>query len=73
MGTRMAPSYANLLMGTLETELLKRNSKNIKIWKRFKEDIFIIWTGTIEGFQDFMDTINQIHPSIKFTHEELTF
>ena len=77
MGTRMAPSYANLFMGTLETELVKQNSKNIQIWKRFIDDIFIIWTGTLEEFQDFMDKINQIHPTIKFTHEvsknELTF
>ena len=42
MGTRMAPSYANLFMGTLETELVKQSSKNIQIWKRFIDDIFII-------------------------------
>ena len=69
MGTRMAPSYANLFMGTLETELVKQNSKNIQIWKRFIDDIFIIWTGTLEEFQEFMNKINQIHPTIKFTHE----
>ena len=78
MGTTMAPSYANVFMGTLETTCqTKFNSKNIQIWKRFIDDIFIIWTGRPEEFQDFMDKINQIHPTIKFTHEvsknELTF
>ena len=47
-----------------------------KVWKRFIDDIFIVWTGTIEEFQDFMDTVNQTHPT-KFTHEvskkQLTF
>ena len=46
----------------------------IHTWKRFVDDIFIIWTGTTN---EYMQCINQIHPTIKFTHEiseqKLTF
>ena len=74
----MAPAYANLFMGKLETWLINQKaSKHIHAWKRFIDDIFIIWTGTTDEFKQYMKTINQIHPTIKFTHEvndgELTF
>ena len=74
MGTKMAPAYANLFMGMIET---KMTNKHIKIWKRFIDDIFLIWTGTKEELEIYMKTINQIHNTIKFTYEasdkELTF
>ena len=78
MGTKMAPAYANLFMGKLETWLINQKaSKHIHAWKRFIDNIFIIWTGTTDEFKQCMKTINQIHPTIKFTHEvndgELTF
>ena len=77
MGTKMAPAYANLFMGRLEPQLISHAAKHIHTWKRFIDDIFIIWTGTTEEFEQFMIHLNQIHPTIKFTHEvsenELTF
>ena len=39
MGTKMAPSYANLFMGKLEEKL---KDKNIHTWKRYIDDKFII-------------------------------
>ena len=77
MGTKMAPAYANLFMGKLEEQLINLAPNHIHTWKRFIDDIFIIWTGTTAEFEEYMHTINQIHPTIKFTHEvsdmELTF
>ena len=74
VGTNMAPAYANLFMGKLEEHLTKLGGNHIHTWKRFIDDIFIIWTGTKEEFEHYMHTINQ---TIKFTHEisdtELTF
>ena len=69
MGTKMAPAYANLFFGRLETQLINQAPESIHTWKRFIEDIFIIWTGSNEEFKEFMSKINQIHPTIKFTHE----
>ena len=49
MGTKMAHAYANLFMGRLETKLINLASEFIHTWKRFIDDIFIIWTGTLKG------------------------
>ena len=47
------------------------------MWKRYIDDIFVIWTGSNEDLKEFMNKINSIHPTIKFTHKsdnnELTF
>ena len=66
MGTKMAPAYANLFMGRLETKLINKAPNLIHTWKRFIDDIFIIWTGSTEEFKEFMLNINQIHPTIRF-------
>ena len=44
MGTRMAPQYANLFMTWLETKMLNdwENPEDVKFWKRFIDDIFMI-------------------------------
>ena len=77
MGTKMAPAYANLFMGKLEEHLINLAPNHIHTWKRFINDIFIIWTRTTAEFEEYIHTINQTHPTIKFTHEisdmELTF
>ncbi len=77
MGTKMAPAYANTFMGNLEPTLQAEGQKNILIWKRFIDDIFIVWTGTKEEFLTFMNRINTVHSTIKFTYEisetEITF
>lgn len=43
MGTRMAPTYANLFMGHIDKTFL--NSKNFKLlaWFHSIDDIFVIW------------------------------
>ena len=42
MRTKMAPAYANVFVGILETQLINLASKFIHTWKRFIDDIFII-------------------------------
>ena len=77
MGTKMAPAYANLFMGKLEEKLKDFGKPYIVLWKRFIDDIFVIWTGSKSEFITYMKKINQIHNTIKFTYElsetELTF
>ena len=77
MGNKMGPLYANLFMGTLEPKLQAQAPNHISMWKRYIDDIFIIWTGSNEELGEFRVKINCIHPTIKFTHEsadnELTF
>lgn len=69
MGTKMAPAYANIFIGHLEPKLQEAGKDKILIWKRFIDDIFIIWTGTHDEFLTCMDKINTLHTTIKFTHE----
>ena len=70
MGTKMAPAYANLFMGSLEPILLSHGQPHINMWKRF---IFLIWTGSPDQLKSFTSKINTIHPTIKFTYEHSMF
>ena len=44
IGTRMAPSYANIFMDRLERQLISQAEIKPHTWWRFIDDIFIIWT-----------------------------
>ena len=66
MGTRMAPSYANLFMGRLEQNFLKTQEIQPLCWWRFIDDIFMIWTNTEEQLIQFLDNLNS-YSSLKFT------
>ena len=69
MGTRMAPSYANLFMGSLEATALENAPYKPLVWWRFIDDNFLIWTHGQDKLTDFITTLNHIHPTIKFTNE----
>ena len=69
MGTRMAPSYANLFMGKFEQQAIDNSLLKPFIWWSFIDDIFMIWTHGEEHLKTFISFLNSIHPSIKFTHE----
>ena len=56
MGTKMAPTYANLFMGKLEEKLNELGKPNIILWKRFIDDIFIIWSGSESELTTYMTT-----------------
>ena len=77
MGTRMAPSYANLFMGKLEREFLLTQDLKPRVWWRFIDDIFAIWTHGEESLKRFIESLNRHHATIKFTAtwsaEKVTF
>ena len=73
MGTIAAPTFANLFMGKID-KMIKQCAYRgiinlIYFYKRFIDDILVIWCGTEQEFLDFMQRINALHPTIKFTHE----
>ena len=68
-GTKMAPAYAKLFMGSLEPILAWLGHPYILLWKRYIDDIFLIWTGTDEQLNTFITNINKVHSTIKFTHK----
>ena len=69
MGTRMAPSYANLFMGKFEQQAIENATYKPFVWRRFIDDIFMVWTEGEEHLKTFISYLNSIHPTIKFTHE----
>ena len=66
MGTKMGPGYACLFMGKFELDFLGDLSFSPIFWKRFIDDIFLIWTHGEEKFNLFLEKINSVHPNIKF-------
>ena len=69
MGTRFAPSFANLFMGKFEHDLLRLYDKHIKLWLRFIDDIFLLFEYGEDELNKFVALANGLVPSIKFTHE----
>ena len=69
MGTRMVPAYTNLFMGDLEEKLLTQFPLKPYLWWRYIDDIFMVWTHGEDKLQDFINHINSLHSTIKFTHE----
>ena len=70
MGTRCAPTVANLFMGLLEAKILDSpfvDKIYKKFWRRFIDDILLIWIGSEAELKEFLDFINTLHPTIKFT------
>ena len=79
MGSRPAPSYANLFMAKKIDEKiielansLENETDPISFFKRFLDDIFLIYTGTIENLHLFLSELNNIHQTIKFTMSHTT-
>lgn len=69
MGTKMAPNFANIFMTNFEEQhILKRPDKPF-FYRRYLDDIFIIWTNTILKLQQLVTDINNCHPTIKLTSE----
>ena len=67
MGTKMA--VANIFMGTVESQILRRNVLKPLVWKRFIDDIFSIWNINKDQVTQFIEQANSHHPTIKFTAE----
>ena len=69
IGTKMAPAFANIFMGELESRVLSSSAPAPKLWKRYIDDIFLVWTDSRESLQLFIDELNAQHPRIRFTSE----
>ena len=74
MGTRVAPTYANIFMAKLEKIMVGSCPQNLKqflhCWKRFIDDIFFIWSGSYEDLSKFHEHLNSVHPTMKFDEYE---
>ena len=78
MGTKMAPTYSILVMGyfeeilyqKIEEEMDKETGEYIRnTWKRYLDDVFILWTKPREELEKFHKLLNTLNPNIQFTIE----
>ena len=69
MGTRLAPNYAINFMGSLERKKLlgQWTGTQPKLYKRFIDDLFFIWSSSEQELLQFLDHLNSRHKHIKFT------
>ena len=67
MGTKLAPSYANLFMTKFEQIHVYTYHLQPTLWKRFIDDIFLIWPHDMDSLLKFVQHLNTVHPRIKFT------
>ena len=66
MGTRLAPSYANLFMDYFERHHVYTYHTQPLLWKRYIDDIFMLWDKGVNELQNFIEHLNNCLPSIKF-------
>ena len=78
MGTKMAPSYATLVLGYLENELYSQvfNKMGEEIghyvysnWRRFLDDCYINWPYGEDKLKELHDILNSLDGSIQLTAE----
>ena len=71
MGSPLSPILANLCMEYIEEMYVKTLPDDIRaiFWVRYVDDVFIVYQHSEEKFSEFLNHINNIIPSIKFTVE----
>ncbi len=69
MGTKLAPSYANIFMAQFEHKFVYPHRDKFLIWWRYIDDIFTIFECDTPSVTAFVNDLNHCHPTIKFTSE----
>ena len=69
IGTKMAPPYAILFLDYLEKNFLDNSTFKPWLWWRYIDDIFLIWEHGEDELKNFINSLNDFHPNIKFTSD----
>ena len=73
MGSKCSPGLADIFMAGFESSFLNgipaRLKEKMTFFKRFLDDIFIIWSGSQTEFEEFFALLDNHHRNIKFTCE----
>jgi hypothetical protein len=73
MGTPCAPSIATLKVGREELKFLEdRRNRGLPVqdfYKRFLDDIFLIWLHGREALVDFSEDLNRVNENLRYTYE----
>ncbi len=69
MGSKSSPTFSNLFMEDWEEKWVYTYPLQPLVWRRYIDDVFMIWTHNIVELKKFIDHLNSVHPTIKFTAE----
>jgi len=69
MGTPFAVTAANAFMYYHERDIIETYTRYLSLYKRFIDDIFVIWDGPRETLLEFLYAINTKDDRIKITYE----
>ncbi|CAJ0959390.1 unnamed protein product [Ranitomeya imitator] len=63
MGSNVAPPYANIFMDHFESSHVYTHpgfASHVIYWRRYIDDVFLIWTGDVGSLLDFHNDLNSI-------------
>ncbi|XP_063800256.1 mucin-5AC-like [Pseudophryne corroboree] len=70
MGTRFAPSYANLFMAYWEEKAIWHGEQlgaGLVLWRRYIDDILFVWNGDLKDLDLFIEGLNNNPFNIRLT------
>ena len=79
MGTKVAPTYATLVLGYFEIRLYEKVEQEFDVqfrqyieqnWKRYLDDCFILWTKNEDDITKFHSILNIMNTDLSFTVEK---
>ena len=69
MGSPLSPVIANFFMEKFEHHILDTAPLKPKVWFRYMDDTFVIWSHCKEELNIFLKHINSVNRNIQFTME----
>ena len=69
MGSRIAPPIAIIFMGALEDVFLSASHDQPSMYMRYIDDCFCVWPHSPDTLTKYLECLNTVHPTIKFTME----
>ena len=68
MGAAFSPTVANIYMSIMIRRFLRTQPKHPLLLVRYIDDIFMIWTYTVQELDQFLKDLNNFNPALKYTH-----
>ena len=69
MSQKSSGSICNLVVHELEKKILQSTKYIHTQLYRYMDDTLVFWTGSLSQLEDFIQFINTLHGSLKFTYE----
>ena len=70
MGTKMAPSHANIFVSVFEKQMLSSYPHKPFVYFHYIDDIFMIWREGKDSLKQFLKHCNRPNKHIEFTESE---